>query len=284
MSGRPDPTEAFERATNSTRLSVLRALASAHGDDPADPWLEYSELREAAGVRDNGNFNYHLDRLDDLVVDGPEGYRISRVGMEVVSAVASGDFDPGWTWGPVDVPGTCLFCDDAVRLRYEDGVLRLECGTDEHAVGLSVPPGLLESHPEAAIAERVTFLESRWGELTRRGICSECGGRVEGRIEYGGVGPDHYHYRGECDRCGFVHGIPVGLFLVGHPAVIGFHHDHGVDVRTVPFWTLDFCVPGSETVASEDPLRLRVETERAGETLSLTLDRSGEVVSTERSG
>jgi len=283
MPGESDPTEVFEQASNETRRAVLRALADAYRDDPTDPWLDYSDLQSAAGVRDNGNFNYHLDRLDGLVVDGSDGYRLSRTGMEVVSTVASGVLDPDWTWGPVDAPGTCLYCDDPARLQYADGVLWLTCGDSEHEVGLSVPPSLLESHPDDEVPELVGFLENRWGELTRKGICSECSGPVEGRIEYGGVGPDHHYYHGECDRCGFHHGIPVGLFLVSHPAVVAFHHDHAVDVRSVPFWTLDFCTPGSETVVAEEPLRLRVDAERDGETLSLTLDRDGTVVATERS-
>jgi DNA-binding transcriptional ArsR family regulator len=282
MGPESDPTEVFELVSDPTRVGILRALADAHADDPADPWLAYSDLRAAVGVRDKGNFNYHLDRLDGLVATGPEGYRLSRVGMELVSAVASGVLDPEWTWGPVDAPGDCPFCDDPVVLYYEDGVLWLSCGTDAHEMGLGAPPGLLASHPEDEVVELVAFLGNRWGELVRRGVCSECRGRVEGRIEYGGVGPDHYHYHGDCRRCGFQHGVPLGPYLLGHPAVLSFHFEHGVDVRSRPFWTLEFCAPGAETVVSEEPLRLRVDVDRGGDRLSLTVDREGTVVSTER--
>lgn len=279
--GESKPTEVFDLVSNSTRVEILRALARAHADAPTDPGLEYAELRGAVGVRDKGNFNYHLDRLGDLVVKRSDGYRISRVGMGIVSAISSGVFDSEWTWGPVDAPGDCLFCDDSVELRYEDGLLWLACGTDDHSLPLSVPPSVLDSHPKDDVIERIAFLEHQWIELTRQGICSECKGYVDGEIEFGGARRDHYHYRGHCHRCGFQHGIPVGVFLTAHPAVRNFYYERGVDVRTTPFWTLDFYTPGGETVLSEDPLRLRVDVRHAGETLSLTLDRDGSVVSTD---
>jgi hypothetical protein len=281
--GASDSLAVFDVVSNATRVEILEALASAYSDDPTDPWVEYSDLRDAVGVRDNGNFNYHLDKLDGLVVNGQSGYRLSRTGMEIVSAVSSGVFDADWTWGPVDAPGGCLYCEDSVQLRYEDGVLWLTCGTDDHDVGLSVPPSLLESHPEDDVVELIAFMENRWGALTRQGICSECKGYVEGGLEVADPELEFYHYYAHCHRCGFQHGIPVGLYLVSHPAVQNFYHEHGVDVRTTPFWTLPFCKLGSETVLSTAPVRVRVDVTESGETLSLTLDETGAVVSTTRS-
>lgn len=285
--GESNSTAALDSVSNSTRVKILRALADAYGDSLTDPWLAYSELQEAVGIRDNGNFNYHLDQLGGLVVKSSPGYRLSRIGMSVVSAISSGVFDTERTWGPVDAPGHCRHCDDPWQLRYEDGILWLTCGTDEHSVPLSIPPSLLESHPEGdeeEIVERIAFLENRWGSLTRRGICSECQGYVEGEIETIPDDPDHYHYHGLCRRCGFHHGIPVGMFLASHPAVTSFYYDRGVDVLTAPFWTLEFCTPGHETVLSTDPFRLKVDVNLDGETLSLTLNRDGTVVSTAIAG
>jgi hypothetical protein len=279
-----EPPAVFDLASDSTRLDVLRALASAHSEAPFDPWLSYTELQSAAGVRDNGNFNYHLDRLGDLVVTGEPGYRLSRVGMEAVSAVASGVLDTDWSWGPVDAPGACHACGEPLELYYEDGVLRLTCGTEAHDVPLSVPPALLESYDGEALIERIALLENRWSVLTRRGVCAECGGHVEGEIEFGGRPPEHHYYHGRCERCGFNHGLPVGMYLLGHPAVERFYYDRGVDVRSRPFWTLEFCRRGAETVVSTEPLRLRVDVEHEGETLSLVVDRDGRVTDTERPG
>ncbi|MFC3476973.1 winged helix-turn-helix domain-containing protein [Halobacterium litoreum] len=275
-------TDVFELVSHATRADILRALADFHRDAGVDARLAYNDLRRRVGERDSGNFTYHLDRLGGLVERGDGGYRLSRVGMRVVSTLRSGFLDADWTWGPVDAPGDCWTCGDDLRLRYEAGALHVTCGDDDHALALYVPPSFLRSQPRDAVAERAAFLENRWGSLTREGVCSECSGRVEGGLRLWDGDPEHWVYHGDCHHCGFQHVLPVGLFLLGHPDVLAFHFDHGVDVRTVPFWTLDFCEPGTETVVSTDPLRVRVDVEAGDETLSLTVDSDGDVIDAER--
>jgi hypothetical protein len=280
--GTTPPTDVFESLTDETRLSILRALTRAASEDPADPWVEYADLQDAAGVRDNGNFNYHLRRLGDLVEKRPAGYRLSHVGIALVTTLSSGAFDPEWSWGPVDAPGDCPFCGAAVELRYEDGACWLACGQEDHAMALSASPALLDAAPDDEVVERVAFVDHRWATSVRQGVCSECQGPVEGRLDRGGVQPDHYHYRGRCRGCGFRHGIPLGLFALADPAVLAFYREHGVDARTVPFWTLEWWTPGAETVRSTDPLRVRVDVTHDGERLSLTLAGDGSTVGTAR--
>lgn len=273
-----DPEDVFDSLANETRVAILEALADAHADSPDDPWIEYGDLQEQAGVRDNGNFNYHLRQLDAFVEKRPAGYTLTRGGLELLSAVWSGRFDADWTWGPVDAPGDCPFCERSVELRYEDGVLWLTCGDDDHAMGLWASPALLVSQPEADLVDHLAFLGSQWSARIRRGICSECQGRVEGRIEFGGAGVDHYHYAADCRHCGTPHGIPLALYLLGHPRVWAFYREGGVDARTTPFWTLEGARPGQATVRSEDPLRLGVELVDEDRRLTLEVSRDGTVV------
>ena len=281
-----ESTVAFEVLSNETRVEILRSLADAFAESPTDPFLDYSELRAAVGMRDKGNFNYHLDRLDDLVVDGPEGYAVSSIGLEVVSALASGSLDPDWTWGPVDAPGACFSCGDSLALRYENGHLLLTCGTNEHALLFPVAPRLLDSTTDARgdVVERVAVSSYRQVLQLRHGICPECQGAVtpeiapEPKPDQGG-----YYFHGDCQGCGFQHGYPVGAAVLTHPDVVAAYSQRGVDVRTTPFWTLEWCHVGHETVVSADPLRVRVDVQLDGETLSLTLDSGATVVSTERS-
>jgi len=282
--GTGEPPDVFELASNDTRLDVLRALAGALHESPGDPWLAYSTLREEAGVRDKGNFNYHLDRLEGLVEKSEAGYSITSTGVQLVAAIASGSFDTEWTWGPVDVAGDCPVCGDPVHLRYADGVLRLECGVEEHARYLPGSPNLLETAPEETVAERVAFLLQHEAALLRRGLCASCEGSVDGRIRLASDEAEHVHFHGDCGRCGLQYGLSVGTMVVPHPAVISFFHERGTDVRSQPVWTLDFCQPGAETVASEEPFRVRVDAECAGDVLSLTLDREGSVVEVARPG
>lgn len=284
--GEPQGTETFELVSHPIRVEILRALADAFADDPTDPFLEYSELRTEVGMRDKGNFNYHLDRLEALVLNGPDGYAITNVGLQVVSALTSGSFDSEWTWGPVDVPGRCFFCEHPLSLRYEDGNLMLTCGTDAHTLVFPVSPSLLDGDSDATadVLDRVAVSLYRQSVQLRHGICPECQGTVtpelapEPKPDQGG-----YYFHGDCQRCGFQHGFPVGMAAISHPEVVAAYDAVGIDVRTTPFWTLEWCRVGAETVVSADPLRLRVEAEVDDETLSLTLDRDGTVVETERS-
>lgn len=277
-------TALLELVSNATRMDILRALAGTVSESPSDPWLSYAALRSEADVRDKGNFNYHLDRLDDLIVKEDDGYRISVLGMKLVSTVASRSLDPDWSWGPVDFPGDCAFCGESMHLRYEDGIVRLGCGTDEHELALPGTPSLLESHDAESVPQKVSTLLVQEVELVREGVCPVCEGHIDGEIRSDAVEPQHYHYHGNCNRCGLQYGFAVGLLVVRHPAVVSFLFERGTDLRETPFWTLSFPRARAETVVSTDPLRLRVDVERDGETLSLELDRSRSVVAAERSG
>ncbi len=212
----PSSTELLGQVDNATRFEILQALAGACRDSPTDPWLQYSELREVVSIRDKGNFNYHLGRLGDLIEKGPAGYCISRFGMTIVSNIASGTFDPDWTWGPIDAPGDCVFCGDSLSLRYEND-LRLSCGTDEHTLILPGSPRLLETGPEETVIERIALVTYHEFALTYSGVCAGCEGYVDGIIHDRNVEPEHYHYHADCTRCGFHSGFPVGVIALFHP-------------------------------------------------------------------
>jgi hypothetical protein len=84
----------------------------------------------------------------------------------------------------------------------------------------------------------------------------------------------------ECSACG--HGIrtPVTLALLSHPAVVAFHHDHGIDVRERPLWNVG--AEWRESLLSTDPWAVVVSTELDGEILELYVDRGLGVVDTRR--
>jgi len=281
MGGESSPLETFDRVSNPLRLEILRALARAFSESPVDPCLRYSDLREEVGARDKGNFNYHLDRLDGLVRNESEGYVITSVGLTVVSTVASGSLDPDWEWGPRDVPGECFFCGDSLTLRHEDGHLLLTCGSGDHGLVFSVPPSLVDAHPDDEVLERVAFALYQQVTQVKRGICPECRGDVTPEIIPELRPGGDYFFRGDCHNCGFQHGFPVGAAALSHPGVIAAFAEDGIDVRTTPFWTFPWCHVGHEAVVSEDPFRVRVEIARDGRRLVVTLDRSGTVVAVE---
>jgi len=65
---------------------------------------------------------------------------------------------------------------------------------------------------------------------------------------------------------------------------VSFLYDHGINVRSCIPWSLPFVYRGHETIESTDPLWVPVDVRMADESLIVTMDRGGAVVSTERNG
>jgi len=81
----PDPVEALDALADETRLAILRALADHQRDQPEDPALSFTELRERAGIDDSGLFNYHLEKLvGRFVRDTGAGYELGYRGERVL--------------------------------------------------------------------------------------------------------------------------------------------------------------------------------------------------------
>jgi len=90
MSESDDPTDALAVLGDETRMAILRALAEADGP------MTFTELRESAGIRDTGRFNYHLTKLcAHFVRESEEGYELGHAGDRVIAAAgAAGAGDP----------------------------------------------------------------------------------------------------------------------------------------------------------------------------------------------
>jgi len=81
MANSGDVTDALDVLGNEIRVSILRELAEADGP------LSFTELRQRAGVRDTGKFNYHLKKLCSYFVrEADGGYELGHAGSRVVSA------------------------------------------------------------------------------------------------------------------------------------------------------------------------------------------------------
>jgi hypothetical protein len=149
-------------------------------------------------------------------------------------------------------------------------------------MALGAPPSLLQTTPDDDLADNVAFLGYQWSQSIRQGLCADCHAHVTGTLDHGGLQPEHHHYRADCQHCGYQHGVPLGLYLLTHPTVTRFHHDHDIDPRTTPWWTLHWTKPGTETVHQTDPRELEVTIELDDETLTLTIDDDGDIVDAQR--
>ena len=74
--------EAFSALGNQTRMQILLALWRAYDPFASDNAVPFSELFEAVGVDDSGQFNYHLGKLRERFVTRREtGYELTPVGL-----------------------------------------------------------------------------------------------------------------------------------------------------------------------------------------------------------
>jgi hypothetical protein len=277
--GETSSLDVFELLGQETRVEILRALLAARRDS-ADPYLSFTELKDAAGVRDTGRFNYHLNQLlGTLVVDTEDGYRLSSFGFRLFARLSAGLSDPDPEIEPVPLPGRCPECDANLEAAADGNQFTLVC-VDGHTLNeglLGNPRVVADRSPEAA-AETLALINTQATELGVSGVCPSCHGRTEGGIEhFDGHG---YRYRAPCSDCGNQFATTVGDCVATPPAVVSFPAEHGVDARREATWTLPFRLPGSETVVSEEPLRMRVTVGDGFEdSLELVVDRSGSVVS-----
>ena len=278
--------EAFDLVGHEIRLGILVAL------DEADGPLTFTELRERVGTRDSGQFNYHLDKLTDRFVDAPEeGYVLADPGRRVTGAIRSGGITKTLDADPVPVEGVCLHCGGNLEARFRDLNVRIACTECGFKItNPQIPPGILEGYSPADAAAVVDRWMKSGLHVVEYGFCEYCGGRMESTVvpiddtetEDDTERDFDVVARYECARCGTsITGI-VGVSLLTHPAVVAFHYEHGIDVREVPFWQLDWLELGSATVIDDDPLRVEVPITLEDETLTLVVDESEDVVEERR--
>ena len=80
---------AFELLGEETRLRIIDALYTANRADSEEA-VRFSQLREAVGVQDTGQFNYHLNRLlGTFVIRTDDGYVLSSAGEAVGRLLAA---------------------------------------------------------------------------------------------------------------------------------------------------------------------------------------------------
>jgi hypothetical protein len=304
------PDEAFAVLGDETRMGILRAL----GD--LEPPAAFSDLYERSGIDDSGAFNYHLDRMVGHFVERVDGgYRLAPAGRRVVEAVLSGAVteQPALDRTPVDEP--CPYCGGQVEMAWEHGGVELFCtecagrygrryregGTpaDEVAGYLGrnpLPPaGVHDRDPEAVLGAAWT-----WGELEilalASGVCPRCSGAVEWDTE---LCDAHDPGDGLCSTCDGRYALGVEatctnciLVTGGDPvvalaaetellALLAANGHNPVDPDD-PHHVEEVHGTYTETIHRRDPLRASYTFAVDGESLTLTVDDSLEVVETTR--
>jgi predicted RNA-binding Zn-ribbon protein involved in translation (DUF1610 family) len=284
------PEEAFGVLGHEIRVGILEALNAAGGTVP------FSELRKRVGVADAGKFNYHLSELTGRFVRKTErGYRLAAAGKRVVGAVLSGGITKDVADTTVATDAPCPQCGRHMDARLHEDGIAVECpDCGSQYTDPDVPAGVVEGRP-SSVATAVDLWTRRKQVSAGYGFCHYCDGPVERAACLPGdpAAPEWFDERVdadwaaalvvyECDRCGeWWHAIP-SIAVQSHPAVMGFHYEHGYDLRETPAWELPWMDHGLAAVVGEDPLRIEVPVELDGERLVLTLDRDATAVDTRR--
>lgn len=280
-----DPNEAFSLVASETRFAVLRALwdlTTGTGERSAS----FADIREAAGIRDSGQFNYHLDQLTPQFVRKVDGeYQLTAAGRRVVGAAFSGgltDMETAIDPRPVR---DCPECGGPIALRYEHGQMRVECrDCGNHEADMHAPPALVATaDPDELETLLGKHLLTKIQRLNR-GFCLYCSGPLEAQFHLDDDGQLHedWSVTFSCELCGHVSYSLVTGVVLDHPAVVSLLHEAGIDLRETPLWELDPLIAATERVASEDPLRVETTIETADAALTLRLDESLSVVEHER--
>lgn len=269
----------FEVLADPKRLDILRTLTEQLRDDPEDPTIGFSDLRREVGVRDSGNFNYHLDRLRGRFVRKTDGgYRITAAGMKVVGAALAGVYAGGDELDSTSIDHDCPVCDRGLTATYEDGLLTVACPND-HQFRNPLPPGSVDERGLEALVELATMRTHQNLEMAVEGTCPLCNARLEWS-----AGPpfdsEFAHFVNQCSRCGAMIEVPVVAALLTHPTVIGFYDDHGIDARRRPLWAPEF-YNGVAVGVRTDPVRIDVSVELEGDGLTATLDETLSVLAVE---
>ncbi|MFB6217741.1 MAG: winged helix-turn-helix domain-containing protein [Halobacteriaceae archaeon] len=311
-SGALSADEAFGVLGNETRMDILQALGAA-----GEP-LSFSALREAVGVRDSGQFNYHLDRLcGHFVRKTDDGYALRPAGRRVIEAVLSGSVTD-----PVNVPPTplnrsCPFCGEGVLASYWNENLLLLCpGCDgRYALGdrpdldfspeeygylgrLPLPPAGIRGRPIGE-AWRTAWV---WANLEfvsmSAGVCPRCSGAPEFVVSVCGDHPGGGEFceacggrfavrgRATCRTCNYGVEGQFSLFLMDRLELLAFLTANGrnpvsPDAETPPkLNTLH--ANYTEEVLSTDPFEGRFTFTIGDEWIRLTVDGDRTVLDVER--
>ena len=302
------PDEAFAVLGNEARLEIVRALGEAGGP------LGFSELHDRVGVRDSGQFNYHLDQLvGHFVAKDEDGYRLRRPGRHVVEAILSGAVTATPTVERTRVDRTCQYCGAPVEIIWRSGSIELYCsecpgtyGTRGDVPDLAGDTGYLGRTPlpPAGLQDRdpADALDAgwTWGGLEllaiSAGMCPRCSATIDRVVR---VCEDHDTSQGLCETCDGLKQVRLSVYctnciyesggdflihLLAQTPVLAFLADHGYNPvapskgRSIRHLQAVY----EEDLERVEPFRATFTIPADDETLVLTVDDGLEIVDVER--
>lgn len=294
-------TETFSLLGNDTRLAILLALWEDFNPVERDNGLPFSELRNRVGIKDSGQFNYHLGKLESqLVAEDDDVYQLTNQGLQVIQSVIAGTavYDP--TLETEETSESCPRCGAPVMVAYRNEITSVSCSECEgwwprlmeegSLFRFRFPPaGLRDRTPTEVLHATMTF-QLRRVESMMDGVCPMCGGSVETRLE---VCRNHDATDGPCDECGTPFlgqvswrclrcknwmGGPSWAPVITHPSVVSFYYGHGIEHDHSTWAGLVRGYYVREELIEADPPRMQLTFSHDNDELSITLDNDLHVV------
>lgn len=299
------PDDAFAVLGNETRMEILQSLGRADGP------LPFSELRERVGVRDSGQFNYHLGKLTGhFIQETDDGYRLSRAGTRVIESVLSGAVTETPVIEPTPVDAPCHLCGGTVEVTYREERLETYCTECAGLFGESNRTGewIGEASrgylgylpmPPAGVAGRTPdeVLQAAWvwGNLEilslASGVCPRCSGTVDYGLD---ICETHDTSEGLCTDCDRLKAMNVGmtctncvfdgggeftLRLASNTQLLAFQTRHGLNPVNPESVTAVNRVHTSfeEEIHTTDPLKASITYLINGDTITFTVNEDLEV-------
>ena len=293
-----DLQELFGALANEIRLRILFELwrgdtdgetevadetSTDGGTTVADHAMSFSALQDAVGVKDGGQFNYHLGKLMGRFIERTDrGYTHLASGralyQTMVASVALDETDIG----PLPVGTACHVCGSGLTATYRHQVFDVSCpDCGEPRMRLPFLPAGVDGRSDDERLHAFDRVSRRIISLASDGICPWCLGRLS--VEPLDDAERHcFGVRHECARCEARFFTSIGEAVHDHPAIVSFYYDHGLDIDSIPLWDLPFTAADEHHVVSDAPWRAEVVVELENEQLVLSVSDRLEVVDSER--
>jgi len=294
------PEEAFDVVGDETRLQILRALAAADGP------LAYSELFDRVDYDDSANFTYHLNKLrGHFVRKTEEGYVPRIAGRRVVEAIFSGVVTDAPVVDRTGVEMSCMYCGGPTEMAYYDEVAVVYCRACEGRIGkqslaeewpipasdivgyVSIPPAGVYDRSPTEILDAAGVWTVAGVQAYARDVCPQCSATIDcsPRVCTDHADADDFCERcnhrfavsveADCTNCPFTTRSPYPTYALGTVELTAFMTAHGIDPFVSDAFHLRNC---TEELRSTEPLRARYTFTADGDTLTLTVDESLDVV------
>ncbi len=280
-----DQLASLADAASAIAHPVRASIVTELGDRPSDS-ASFTALRDAAGLRDNGRFNYHLDQLrGHLVERDGDRYGLTSTGRELATLLRTGHLVAPDRERELSTDSSCHCCGGTLLLGCRPQQLRLRCTDCTWAEEWEIrsPATVFEATPEVARTVVDRTLRDV-GRSLADGCCPTCLRSVQCTLTATDDGDRSVGFAvaADCPLCGPVTVAP-GLLALVHGATAGFFHDHGVSTEDRPVWGVEFAVTDHETrIRNRDPWRVEIRPQVGTDELVLLVDEGATVSAVKR--